>query len=472
MKPMTKQNKLNIPGPADLEKLEAILSKGGVVSQCAVEGYSRDESTRIQGVPTAVVRPKSQEEVAATLKWASAGLFPIIPRGAGTGVAGGAVAVGGGVVLSLERLNKILEIDEENLTITCEPGVVTGKIHNEVESRGFFYPPDPSSLDSCSIGGNIAVGAGGPRAVKYGCTKDYVLGLRVALPCGEIISLGGKIVKNATGYHLLDLMIGSEGTFGIVTEATLRLLPLPSRRAGMLIPFPSIQTAAQTVASLIKAKIIPAIAEFMDDTAIAAARNYLGRDLPGGSTAGAYVFIELDGEDEGSLDEEMLKISEISMDFGALDILAAHDATQRARLWESRRCLAEALKARSGEIGKADVVVPRSKVPQLVEAAKEAGAAHGLTATCFGHAGDGNVHVNILKEGLDTLSWSEKLPKVMELIMEATRFLGGQPSGEHGIGILKKQELLKFCGPRSVEIMRSIKNSFDPNGILNPGKVI
>lgn len=464
---------MNLPGREDLERLGAVLGSDAILTaECSLDRYARDESTRISGIPTAVVRPASQEGVAATLKWASEGGFPIIPRGAGTGVAGGAVAIDGGIVLSVERLDKIIEIDRESLSITCEPGVVTGRIHKEVEALGLFYPPDPASLDSCSIGGNVAVGAGGPRAVKYGCTKDYVLGLQVALADGCIITLGGKIVKNATGFHLLDLMIGSEGTLGIITEITLRLLPLPSRRVSLLIAFPDIQPASRAVASVMRARIIPAVAEFMDKTAIKAARAFLGRDLPGGDSAGAYVFIDLDGEDEARLDEELLKIGEIAMDHNALDVLAAQDATQRARLWESRKCLAEALKARSGEIGKADVVVPRAEIPRLVAAAKEAGSAHGMTVTCFGHAGDGNVHVNILKNELDPLAWSEKLPKVMESLMDTVRKLGGQPSGEHGIGVLKKAELQKFCGSRTLEIMREIKKAFDPKGILNPGKVL
>ena len=244
-----------------------------------------------------MVRPRSAEEVAATLAWAAAGRFAVVPRGAGTGVAGGAVAVGGGVVLGLERLDRVLEVDEDNLTLTCEPGVVTAHIHREAEARGLFYPPDPASLESCSIGGNVAVGAGGARAVKYGTTRDYVLGVQLALADGTLLELGSKNVKDATGYHLLGSVIGSEGTLGVITRITLRLLPLPRRRAALLLPFADLAAAAGAVTGLLRARVVPAVAEFMDDVTIAAARRYLGRDLPGGAAAGAYVLLELDGDD-------------------------------------------------------------------------------------------------------------------------------------------------------------------------------
>jgi glycolate oxidase len=464
---------LRQPAASDLDALALRLGEGCLsVGEETLERYSRDESTLVAARPWAVVRPRTEAEVQEVLLWASAGPFGVVPRGTGTGVAGGAVAVDGGVVLSLERMDRILEVDTDNLTLTCEPGAVTGRIHQEAEARGLFYPPDPASLDSCSIGGNVAVGAGGARAVKYGTTREYVLGLNVVLADGSLVELGGKNVKNATGYHLLDLMIGSEGTLGVVTRITLRLLPLPSRRVALLLPFPSLAAAARCVVRVIRDRIVPAVAEFMDDVTIAAARGYLGRDLPGGSGVQAYALLELDGEDAGALEAQMVRVGELAMEEGALDVLAAEDAGQQGRLWESRRCLGEALRAVSPEIGKADVVVPRARVPELVEAVKEVGRTHGLTAACFGHAGDGNVHVNLLRRDLPEEVWAKALPRAMEEVMEATRRLGGLPSGEHGIGILKKPYLARFVPPRAVQAMRGIKAVFDPAGILNPGKVL
>ncbi|MHB8764640.1 MAG: FAD-binding oxidoreductase, partial [Deferrisomatales bacterium] len=294
---------LRLPAAADLEELDRRLGPDRVsVRPETLERYSRDESTRLTAVPTAVVRPRCADEVCQVLRWASAGPFPVIPRGTGTGVAGGSVAVGGGVILALERLDRILEVDGENLTLTCEPGAVTARVHQAAEARGLFYPPDPASLESCSIGGNVAVGAGGARAVKYGTTRDYVLGLQVCLADGELLDLGGKNIKDATGYHLMDLMVGSEGTLGVVTRITLRLVPLPSHRVTLLLPFPHLRDAARAVAGVIRARVVPTVAEFMDDVTIGAARRYLGRDLPGGDRAGAFALLELDGEDPGALE--------------------------------------------------------------------------------------------------------------------------------------------------------------------------
>lgn len=464
---------LRLPAPSDLDALSRRLGEGCVSARPeTLDRYARDESTMLEAAPTAVVRPRSAEEVCKTLRWASAGPFAVIPRGAGTGVAGGCVALGGGVVLSLERMDRVLEIDPENLTLTCEPGAVTGRIQEEAERCGLFYPPDPASLESCSIGGNVAVGAGGARAVKYGTTRDYVLGLQVALADGTLLELGGKTVKNATGYHLVELLVGSEGTLGVVTRIVLRLVPLPSRRVCLLLPFPDLRSAARAVARVIRDRIVPAVAEFMDDVAIDAARRYLGRDLPGGRAAAAYALLELDGEAAETLEAEMVRVGEIAEAEGALEVLAAQDPGQQARLWESRRCLGEALRALSPEIGKADVVVPRARVPDLVEAVKAAGAEFGLAAACFGHAGDGNVHVNLLRGDLPPGLWAERLPPAMGRVMEATLRLGGLPSGEHGIGVLKKPYLHRFLSPRALDLMRGIKASFDPLGILNPGKVL
>ncbi len=465
--------RLRRPTDADLAALAERIGPGRVsASPESVERYARDESTVVEARPWAVVRPRSTAEVAETLRWASAGRFPVVPRGAGTGVAGGAVAVGGGVVLSLERMDRIVELDPENLAVTVEPGVITARIDDEARRHGLFYPPDPASLESCSIGGNVAVGAGGARAVKYGTTRDYVLGLEVVLADGEVLELGGKNVKDATGYHLRDLLVGSEGTLGVITRITLRLVPRPGRRVVLLVPFPSIHHAARAVTAVLGARVLPAAAEFMDDVTIEAARRYLGRDLPGGDAVGAYVFLELDGETPAALEAETERVAGVVQAHGALDVLAAEDPGQQERLWESRRCLGEALRAWGRQLGKADVVVPRARVRELVEAVRGAGRRHGLVAASFGHAGDGNVHVNLLRGDLADGEWDRRRTQALAEIMEAVKALGGLPSGEHGIGVLKRPYLHRFLPARALALMASVKAAFDPLGILNPGKVV
>lgn len=469
---MSEMARLRLPGDADLRRLEQRIGTDRVSGRPeALERYVRDESTRLSALPTAVVKPESAEEVAGVLRWASEGLFPIIPRGAGTGMSGGAVAVGGGVILSLERLDRVLEIDEENLTVTCEPGVITASVGEAVAPAGLFYPPDPASLETCSIGGNVAVGAGGPRALKYGTTRNYVLGIRVTLADGTVLELGGKNVKDASGYHLLGLFIGSEGTLGVITRVTLRVVPRPLRRASLLAVFPNLTSCARAVARNVRARVLPSVAEFMDDVAIGAVRRHLGRALPGGGDGEAFGFFELDGDDSDLLLRQLLAVEEVARSEGASDVFAAEDEGQQARLWEARRTVSDALKALSPEIGKADVVVPKARVPELVDAIKGAGRRHGLAVACFGHAGDGNVHVNVLRGSLPEEGWQIALAGVMDEVMDRTRELGGLPSGEHGIGVLKKPYLGRFLSEAHMRLMRGVKASFDPLGILNPSKV-
>ncbi|PLX41044.1 MAG: hypothetical protein C0608_07295 [Deltaproteobacteria bacterium] len=464
---------LRKPKKSDYEALTKLIPNGKLLTAPeAIERYSRDESTRAEALPWAVVIPSTEEEVAQVLSWANKGYFPIVTRGAGTGVAGGSVALGGGVVLSLERLNEILSIDSDNLTITCQPGVITEALQREVETLGLFYPPDPASADSCSIGGNVAVGAGGARAVKYGTTRDYVLGMRVALAEGRIISLGGKNVKDASGFSLLQLMVGAEGTLGVITEVTLRLIAKPKRRVSMLLPFKDLADAARTVHEITLAGVLPAVAEFIDDIAIEAAGRHLSRSLPCEDKANAFAFICLDGDEAKALERQMTSVGAIAKKHNALDILAAIDEGQQERLWESRRTLGTAMKGLSPVIGKADVVVPRGAVPELVTRVKEIGRALSIDIACFGHAGDGNVHVNILRRDLSENLWSKGLKKAMSETMSVVIELGGRPSGEHGIGALKREELENFLGAETLALMRGIKNVFDPKGILNPGKVI
>jgi len=451
--------------------LEAALGLDGVVAAAdARESYARDETPGVSAVPDLVVLPRTAAEVAAVLRLATAHRFAVIPRGAGTGLVGGAVAFGGGVVLSLERMNRILEIDVDNMMAVVEPGVITGHLQREVAAAGLFYPPDPASVDSCSIGGNVATGAGGPRAVKYGVTRDYVTGCELAVPTGEVLTLGGKIVKYATGYHLLDLVIGSEGTLGIITGITVKLLALPAHRAALLVPFASLEEAAGAVAEIIRRHLLPAALEFMDAGAIAASRRFLEAETPF-ADAGAHLIVEVDGHSEGAVRADYEAIGELCLARGAVDVLVADTRAAQESLWQARRVVGEAVKSQNRDVAKQDVVVPRMAIPELVARLGAIGGQAGAPVICFGHAGDGNVHVNILRADLDDEGWERAKAAVFPALIAEVYRLGGVLSGEHGIGWLKKKHLAQVLPARHLELMRGIKRVFDPAGILNPGKV-
>ena len=451
--------------------VEAVLGKSAVLEGAAeTERYGRDETPGVFEPPDLVVRPENAAQISALLKLAGERGFPVVPRGAGTGLVGGAVPYGGGVVLSLEKLDRILEIDEGNMMAVVEPAVITGFLQKEVETRGLFYPPDPASLDSCSLGGNVATGAGGARAVKYGVTRDYVCGLEVVLPTGEILKLGGKIVKYATGYHLLDLLVGSEGTLGVITQVTLKLLALPSHRANLLVPFPDLPEAAEAVAAVIRHRLTPSVMEFMDRGALAASRAFLDRDVPF-PDAGAHLFVEVDGDSEEAVEKAYERIGELCLDRGAKDVLVADSRPTQEKLWETRRVIGEAVKAQNRDVGKQDVVVPRMAIPELVRRLSAMGEKGGVDIICFGHAGDGNVHVNILQGDLPNDVWKEQLAEVYPAVIDAVYALGGVLSGEHGIGWIKKEHLARVLPEGHLKLLRGIKKVFDPAGILNPGKV-
>jgi len=451
--------------------LEEALGPGGVIANPpALEAYARDETPGVSAVPDAVVLPRGAAEVAAVLRLATAHHFPVIPRGAGTGVVAGALAFGGGVVLSLERLNRILEIDVDNMMAVVEPAVITGHLQREAAALGLFYPPDPQSVDSCSIGGNVATGAGGPRAVKYGVTRDYVTGCELVVPTGEVLTLGGKIVKYATGYHLLDLVIGSEGTLGVVTQVTVKLLALPAHRASLLVPFAGLEEAAAAVAEIVRRRLLPSTLEFMDAGAIDASRRFLEREMPF-PEAGAHLVIEVDGQTGEAVAAAYEAIGELCLARGAADVLVADGRAEQEALWKARRVVGEAVKAQHRDVAKQDVVVPRMAIPELVARLRPIGEAAGAPVICFGHAGDGNVHVNILRAGLDDEGWRRAKAVVFPALIREVYRLGGVLSGEHGIGWLKKGALAEALPAKQLELMRGIKRVFDPAGILNPGKI-
>ena len=435
-----------------------------------LEPYSHDETVGLRAEPEVAVRATSAQQVADIFRLANRERVPVTPRGAGYGLSGGAVAVQGGIVLSLEKMNRILEIDKDNLMVTVEPGVITGDLHRAVEAEGLFYPPDPASLDSCSIGGNIAEGAGGPRAVKYGTTKDYVCGLEAVLPSGDIVQMGGKLVKNVTGYSLLQLLVGSEGTLAVVTKIVLRLLPLPAYRVDLLVPFDDFQAAAGVVSAIIARRIVPTAIEFMERDIVHACQRFLDKELPYAGAA-AQLLIQLDGNHKAALDEDCETVAELCLDSGALDVLVAADRPTRDRLWEARRAIIDALNHASPVNHMEDLVVPRAQIPALLRGIRQVSERLGVRILSFGHAGDGNVHVTALKDDLSDEAWAQVVPQATEATYRLALSLGGTLTGEHGIGAIRRQYLPLALEEAQIEVMRRIRAAFDPNGILNPGKI-
>jgi glycolate oxidase len=417
-----------------------------------------------------VVKPTSAQQIADIFKLAQRKRIPVTPRGAGWGLSGGAVPICGGIVLSLEKMNHILEVDKDNLMVTVEPGVITGNIHRAVEAEGLFYPPDPASLDSCSIGGNIAEGAGGPRAVKYGTTMHYVCGLEAVLPSGDIITCGGKLVKNVTGYNMVQLLIGSEGTLAIVTKIILRLLPLPKEQIDLLVPYDDFQAAADTVSAIIAQRIVPTTIEFMERDSMLAVERLLEREVPFHDAA-AHLLIQLDGNRREQVDADMEIVGDLCLQHGARDVLVARDRPTRDRLWEARRKIIEALKHASPINHMEDVVVPRSEIPPLLAGIREIAQVHGVRIISFGHAGDGNVHVNVLKDDLPMERWDAVVPAVSEEVYRLALSLGGTITGEHGVGATRRKYLPLALDAAQIEVQRRIREVFDPNYILNPNKI-
>jgi len=428
--------------------------------------YAYDATARSY-LPSAILFPRNAGEISAVLQLANSDYFFVTPRGSGTGMTGGSLPVEGGIVLAMGRLNRIIEIDKDNLIARAEPGVVTGHFHRAVESEGLFYPPDPSSSDFSTLGGNLAECAGGPRAVKYGVTRDYVLGLEAVLPTGEIIHTGVKTAKGVVGYDLTRLLIGSEGTLGIITGITFKLLPLPEAVSAMTAIFDHIETAAETVSEIIRRGIIPRTIEFMDNASIRCVERYLKMNLP--VEAGALLLIEVDGQTEevGGLIE---KLRTLCMSQGAKDTKVTGNKEEIAELWKARKAISPALFQYGPDKINEDIVVPRSKIPDMVKKIEALKEKTGLTMVSFGHAGDGNIHFNIMldKRNQDEL---KKAEAAVDILFEHTIELGGTISGEHGVGITKASYIAKEIGSVELNLMKKIKKIFDPNGILNPGKI-
>ena len=437
----------------------------------ALEREARDETEDLRFLPLCVAEPGTTDEVAAVLRWAYGRGIPVTPAGARTGLSGGALAAHGGVSLSLRRMNSIVAIDEVNHQVRVQPGVIVQEMQEAVAARGLFYAVDPASRGTCTIGGNIAENSGGPRAVKYGVTKDWVLNLEVVLADGTVVRTGADTLKNSTGYNLTQLIVGSEGTLAVVTEATLKLLPLPTHTALLLAPFPSASDACRAVAAIFQAGVVPSALEFMERDAVELAAAYTGdHTLPLPPGIEAHLLIEVDGFRAEDLMPQLEAVLPVLEEHGAHEPLFADDAAAKDRLWFLRRRVGEAVKAAS-TYKEEDTVVPRGRLPELLAAVKTIGAKYGFKSVCYGHAGDGNLHVNILRGELSDGVWHETLPgAIRELFTEVVR-LGGTLSGEHGIGLVQKSYMDIACSPAHLALQRAIKAAFDPKGILNPGKV-
>lgn len=433
------------------------------------EEYSHDELSGTESYPDVVVKVLSAQEVSQIMKYADEKHISVTPRGAGTGLVGASVAMEKGIMIDMSLMNHFLELDEENLTLTVEPGVLLMELAAYVEEKGFFYPPDPGEK-SATIGGNISTNAGGMRAVKYGVTRDFVRGLEVVLPNGSIVNFGGKIVKNSSGYALKDLMVGSEGTLGIVTKAILKLLPLPAKTISLLIPFPTLEKAIRTVPMIIKSKAIPTAIEFMEREVIIDSEEYMGRKFPD-SQADAYLLLKFDGNSTEEIEKYYDNVAKICLEQGAVDVLISDTQERDDSIWKARGAFLEAIKSSTTYMDEADVVVPRNRVNDLVEYIHVIQKEVGLRIKTFGHAGDGNLHAYILKDDLSDDIWKKRLSAAMEKMYAKAHELNGQVSGEHGIGFAKKKYLKESLDPQAIELMRGIKNTFDPNNILNPHKV-
>lgn len=437
-----------------------------------LEQYSHDETEDLRFPPEVVVKPRTPEEISAILVLANRERIAVTPRGAGTGLSGGALTTHGGICLSVERMNSIVQIDERNLQVTTEPGVITQVLQEAVAEKGLYYPPDPASRGSCFIGGNIAENSGGPRALKYGVVKDYVLNLQVVLPGGEIVWTGANTLKNSTGYNLTQLMVGSEGTLGIVTQAVLKLIPLPTESLTLLAPFTSAEQACAAVSAIFRAGITPSALEFMERDAILLTLPHIdGVNLPVAGDVEAHLLIEVDGMEREPLYRQSEQIVAVLEQFGAGDVLFADSRADQDMLWRMRRKVAEAVKAHS-IYKEEDTVVPRAELPELLNGVKRIGRKYGFESVCYGHAGDGNLHVNILKGNMDDLQWQVTTTEGVRELFHLVKSLGGTLSGEHGIGYVQRQFMDIVFGQPELRIMRSIKQAFDPNGILNPGKVL
>lgn len=470
---MTRYNSIT---PSIIQQLVDIVGEKNIIYDDPekLDAFSHDEVADpiYAHQPDVVVKPASTAEISAIMKLSNREGIPVTPRGAGSGLSGGAVPVCGGMVLSVERMNHILEIDRSNLVVVVEPGVVTNDINVAIKEDGLYYAGYPMSVETCFIGGNVAENAGGGKAIKYGVTGRYVLGLEVVLPGGEIVELGGKLVKDVTGYDLIHLMIGSEGTLGIFTKIILKLMPLPTAKSDLLVLFPDVKTAMAMVPRIMtNGRIIPTAIEFMDKLSVQTTCKYLNEDLPY-AEAGAMLLIEVDGNSEEQVEKEYETIGELCLGGGALEVYVAPNHTTQERVWAVRRNIAEAFKVFSPVQSLEDIVVPFAQIPDLMPELDRLSEQYNVTIPCYGHAGDGNLHVTIVKHPeMNIETWKKVEHQVLVELYTAVEKLGGTISGEHGIGSKRSQFISMVLDKKLIDLQRQIKLLFDPNNILNPGKI-
>lgn len=453
-----------------LVRLRAVVGEANVlIDRASLESYSSDETPLgVKALPDVVVMPASTFEVSEVLALATKARVPVTPRGRGTGLSNGSVPVYGGILLSLERMNRIVEVDEENLMVVVEPGVVLSDLKAEVERRGLFYPADPGEKKA-SIGGNVSTNAGGMNGFKYGNTRRYVLGLEAVLPSGKVLSLGGKLVKRSTGYDLVQLIVGSEGTLAVVTRIVLKLMKLPRRFMTLYVPFDDLHDAARTVSIVLKEKVTPTALEFVERDVVLEAEKHLGTSMPD-HDAEAYLIMRLEGDTEDELRRDADEITGLCLRNGAVTVLVADTREKQDVIWNVRSSFYEVIvKSKVAQI--MDAAVPPSQIPEFVRRVKEISQDSGVRILNYGHAGDGNIHVHPMKDDLTDLEWAEKLPRLMERLYEEAVALGGAISGEHGIGYAKKRYLQIGIDEEQVRLMREVKRLFDPNSIMNPGKI-
>ena len=458
---------------AELKKI--VGEKNVIVDSERLAAYSHDETPAAQygHMPEVAVTPRTAGDVAEIVRLANRELIPLTPRGAGSGLSGGAIPVYGGIVISTEKMNRILEIDEKNMMAVLEPGVITNEVNAKIAEKGLFFAGYPMSLETCSIGGNVAENAGGGKAVKYGVTGRYVMGIEVVLPTGEIVMLGGKMLKDVTGYDLKQLIIGSEGTLGIITKIIIKLLPLPAFRIDLLVLFKDVKSAIDMIPVITtSAHVIPTSTEFMDELSVRTACQYLNEHLPYGQ-AGAMLLIEVDGSNTTQLEAESEAIGELCLERGAIEVYVADNATTQERVWSVRRNIPEAFLVYSPEQSIEDIVVPIAAIPDLMPELQKISEKYNIQIPCYGHAADGNLHATLIRNPETSLEeWYEIEHRVLKELYRAVKMLGGIISGEHGIGSKRKKYYMEEMNNTALlRLMRNIKKAFDPNNIMNPGKI-
>jgi len=457
---------------SDIEYFKSILGDSRVLFGSAIsEDYAKDELGTIKSMPEVVLFATTTDEISRIMKHANEQKIPVVVRGSGTGLVGSCVALHGGIVIDTTKMNKILELDENNMTLTVEPGVLLMDIYEYVEPKGLFYAPDPGEK-SATIGGNIATNAGGMRAVKYGVTRDWIRALEVVVPTGEVIMLGRKVVKDATGYSLKQLLIGSEGTLGIITKAVLKLIAKPKHSISLLVPFESIEKGIESVPSIIRSKVNPTAIEFFERKTILFAEDFLGKKFPD-TKSDAYILLTFDAPSEDVLKANYEEAAILCLnELGALDVLIVDTQERKDSVWKARGAFLEAIKSSTTFMDECDVVVPRSEVADFIKFTVDLSQKYDIRIPSFGHAGDGNLHIYICQDGLDDQSFQQKLMAIFDEMYDRAVQVGGLVSGEHGIGYAKKEYMRRQLGEVQVRIMKEIKKAFDPNNILNPGKVI